>query len=72
MRDVTTEDLRSDIVQSIDGILGAPWLIRKLISPEHIRLLHALRSYAVGCDPSVLADIMKHMQREPHRSENES
>lgn len=61
----TNEQLRSELVAGIDSILGLPWVFKKLVSARNVRLLNALRGFAMDADDATLGKIRARLEREP-------
>jgi hypothetical protein len=61
---MTVEELRGQLVSGIDGILEAPWIISRLLTPEHRRLLRAQRAYWQGDDGSQLQKLLDLFDKE--------
>jgi hypothetical protein len=68
---MTPEEMRSDILRGIDAILEAPWIISRLLSAEHRRLLRAQRTYWSQDDGAQLQRLIDVHAREPVRAEDD-
>lgn len=65
---LTVEELRKHILEGIDSVLDAPWIIRKFVSNADRRLLRAQRRYWQSEDGTGLAKLLMFLDQEPeHR-----
>jgi hypothetical protein len=59
------ETLRAQIVSGIDGTLDAPWIVRKFISADNLRLLKAQRTYWQSAGTAELRKLLDLLNQEP-------
>ena len=64
---LTTEQLRAEIIRGIDAILEGPWLLRRNITAEQLRLLRAQRAFWMAADTDLLTSLLAYYDREPLR-----
>lgn len=62
---MTTEELRRSIVDGIDATLEAPWIVRRWLSPESLRILRATRRYWMSDDGTQLDKLLALVDQEP-------
>lgn len=62
---MTNEQLRSEVVAGIDAVIDAPRVVRWMLSAQKLRLLRALRAFALDADDATLAKLMTKLEREP-------
>lgn len=60
-----TDDLREMIVKGIDSTLEAPWVVRRWLSADNIRVLRATRRYWLADDGTQLTKLLALVEQEP-------
>lgn len=63
----TPEEARAREIEACDGVLGAPWLVQKLIGAEGRQLARANRTYWQTAPASEVERLAKLIDGEPVR-----
>lgn len=62
---MTAEQIRARLVEYIDAILDAPWIVRQLMRAEHLRMLKAQRRFWLEAPVEILQRILTVLEQEP-------
>ncbi len=61
---MTTEDLRRNLVAGVDSVLSAPWVVRRFLSTDYVRLLNASRRFWMESDDATLQRLLNYVNQE--------
>lgn len=64
----TPEELRNKEIEACDGVLGAPWIVQKMIGAEGRRLARTNRTFWQQATPDELARLLAIYEKEPVRA----
>ena len=60
----TTSELRQKIVQGLDAILQAPWLVARFISDDQRKICQAQRRFWLEADEASMAKLLQMVHAE--------
>lgn len=65
MSQTEPEAMRTLVLADVDKVLDAPWIVRKMLSPQSVRLLKAVREWAAAAPPETLSALAASYDRQP-------
>jgi hypothetical protein len=61
----TPDDLRAMILDGLDRVLAAPWVVQRFVTDNQRRLMRAMQTFWSTADAATLAAVLAQYQRQP-------